>query len=227
MKARNSGNVLFLVLIAVALFAALSCVAVQSNRSNSGGIEKETAMLEAAQLLSMFRERRDAYQRLLIRECDFTQIDMRRNSDLGGVLTINSRPVVERTDEKCDIESPYGGAVPKENLKAEWQKDIPPAQSVNLQWWNYVSAREVAVNGVTNSVIALGTDPTPDFMIHYNFVDPTLCRAYSALFKIDGIPADIGAVIGDNAPELVGVPTACRFQSDVPNYQIYFVYDER
>ena len=221
------GNVLFLILIAVALFAALSYVVIQSSRSGGGQIPDEKAKLIAVQLLEMFRARRDAYQRLLLSGCSYEEIDMRRNSNASGLPAFESWAIVDRTDERCDIESPYGGSVPAAQLKTEWQTKSPSPPASELRQWRYASAI-VAANGSPKRVIGIGLDSNPDFMIEYNFVDPAICRAYNKLQNIVGIPNDSGSIIGDEATELVRVPTACVLNPSVPlPPRIYFVYDER
>ena len=71
----QKGNVLFLILIAVVLFAAISYAVTQSSRSG-GSINKETALIQAAEIVQKANQIRVAIQRMKISNgCDETEID--------------------------------------------------------------------------------------------------------------------------------------------------------
>lgn len=65
-KHQESGNVLFLILIAVALFAALSYAVTQSTRSGSGSTEKEGAALNSATITQHPTALRTAVVRMVL-----------------------------------------------------------------------------------------------------------------------------------------------------------------
>jgi len=70
----QNGNALFLILIAVALFAALSYAITQSGRGG-GNVSKETAQLQAAQLTQYMAEYQRAIQMLMtVNGCTETQL---------------------------------------------------------------------------------------------------------------------------------------------------------
>ena len=60
------GNVLFLILIAVALFAALSYAVTQSSRSGGGDAGKETNLVNSAQLTQYPAGIRTAIVRMIV-----------------------------------------------------------------------------------------------------------------------------------------------------------------
>ncbi|OIN86040.1 MAG: hypothetical protein AUJ12_07240 [Alphaproteobacteria bacterium CG1_02_46_17] len=62
----EKGNVLFLILIAVELFAALSYAVTQSSRSSGGDVSRENARLIASNFMSLFSQIDSAVTRLQI-----------------------------------------------------------------------------------------------------------------------------------------------------------------
>lgn len=72
---RSQGNVLFLILIAVALFAALSYAVISSTRGGTSSISDDKARTTAAQLLSYGNQLQVAIDRVrLSNGCDISQV---------------------------------------------------------------------------------------------------------------------------------------------------------
>lgn len=82
----ESGNVLFLILIAVALFAALSYAVTQSTRSGSGSTERETVLLNSAGLTQYPTALRTAVVRMILSGsgADTILFDEPDNVNFGG-----------------------------------------------------------------------------------------------------------------------------------------------
>ena len=77
----ESGNVLFLILIAVALFAALSYAVTQSTRSGSGTTERETVLLNSASLTQYPTALRTAVVRMILSGMDVGDVGFEPPSD--------------------------------------------------------------------------------------------------------------------------------------------------
>ncbi|MAQ71636.1 MAG: hypothetical protein CL565_05535 [Alphaproteobacteria bacterium] len=84
----EKGNVLFLILIAVVLFAALSYAVTTSTRSSGSGIDKEKIQLETSNLIQMLTNMKVARDRLiLVRGYDQVRFNMADATDAGRVYT--------------------------------------------------------------------------------------------------------------------------------------------
>lgn len=74
-RQHEGGNVLFLILIAVALFAALSYAVTQSSRSGAGTADGETALVNSAQITQYPASVRTAIVRMIIGGADVTELE--------------------------------------------------------------------------------------------------------------------------------------------------------
>lgn len=100
----QNGNVLFLILIAVALFAALS-YAVTKSTSGGGNASREQASLNAAGQIQLMNSYSTAVQRLLIRGCSKTQISFMGTVD--QVVDNANAPA----DKSCHVFEPNGAGM--------------------------------------------------------------------------------------------------------------------
>jgi hypothetical protein len=84
---RQSGNVLFLILIAVALFAALSYAVTQSTRSGGGSTDREQALLGSAALTQYPTSLRTSVIRMILGGLDVRNLAFNGPAAFGSVST--------------------------------------------------------------------------------------------------------------------------------------------
>ena len=114
----NKGNALFLILIAVALFAALSYAVTQSGRGG-GSVDKEQAILDATQISSYISKVQTAVQRLKVLSCSDIEITFENSVYRGGgggpfgtgLMIPSGTNTHSPSDDSCDVFAPEGGGV--------------------------------------------------------------------------------------------------------------------
>lgn len=86
-RQNEQGNVLFLILIAVALFAALSYAVTQSTRSGGGSAEKETAILNSASMTQYPTSIRTSLVRMILAGTGVDNLEFNPPSDFASVTS--------------------------------------------------------------------------------------------------------------------------------------------
>ena len=89
-RCAESGNVLFLILIAVALFAALSYAVTQSTRSGSGNTDGERSLLNSATLTQYPATIRTAVVRMILGGIDLEALAFEAPASFGGMANTDS-----------------------------------------------------------------------------------------------------------------------------------------
>ena len=115
MVLKTSGNVLFLILIAVALFAALSYALTQSSRGSGKDISDEQVKLGASAITQYVATLRNEVQRLRVtNNCDLSNLDWRNAENMRYNNTTVSNISIAAPVPKagCSVFSSYGGSVP-------------------------------------------------------------------------------------------------------------------
>jgi hypothetical protein len=149
---QHNGNALFLILIGVALFAALSYAITQSGRGG-GSAAREQESLTASRIVSYGGQIQQAVTRMkLANGCADTQLSQ---VGLQGTNWLGENPSAP-TDKSCHIFQPAGGGVPATRFPAE-AFTIPT--SANWTGSGTYSAWPIgygAINGC-NSITGWGT----------------------------------------------------------------------
>lgn len=175
------GNALFLILIGVALFAALSYAVTQSGRGGSGGISQEQNMLKAAEVANYLAAIRNAITRLTLTGCSETQLDFENTVYIGGqsgpysvgqIMYPPGNNASSPTDQSCDIFNAAGGGVTARIISGT----ADAAQCSGGGCW----AEPGHIWFSTDVVPGVGTG-APELLAVLTHIPAPLCAAYNKL----------------------------------------------
>ncbi|HPD82906.1 MAG: hypothetical protein R3D88_03090 [Alphaproteobacteria bacterium] len=158
----ESGNVLFLILIAVALFAALSYAVTQSTRSGGGSADREQAILSGASMTQYPAALRTSLIRMILSGTAATELEFNPPSGFGA-LTTTAQGVFHPTG---------GGAV--------YQRGQADLMAGNAQGtWHFNAEFVVPDIGVSTAVTG------NDIIAFLPNVSQTVCESVNSEFAID------------------------------------------
>jgi hypothetical protein len=228
-KARSSekGNVLFLILIAVALFAALSYAVTQSTRSGGGDASKETNLVNAAGITQYPASIKTAITRMIVSN-SIDPVDLL--FDTPADFTTNLTTALLQSQA---VFYPTGGGATFVDAPASVMQNNQPGV------WNFNSENRVTNIGTTEAALAT-TDA--DIIAFLTGVKKAVCDSIHGRLGIALVYPDIPTVdvatsmdsantgIGANgdtitSTELDGQPQGCFTQGTT--YVYYHVVVER
>ena len=223
---RQNGNVLFLILIAVALFAALAYAVTQTSKSDSGKNIDEDALINAAQLTQYATTISAELMRMQIRKVDLQNFQFNPPEDFAD-LTLPAYGVFRSGGTTYQKAAP---TIMANGLQGTWYfnadfevKDVGTSATGNFNG-NEITA---FLPGVKQTVcqkidtdLGIGTIPQTATATYYttaiNYMDNTYALPATEL------------VIGDTVmPEFAGFPYGCYHETTSDLYIYYHVLIER
>ncbi len=242
--AKNSqGNVLFLILIAAALFAALSYAITSANRTSGGSVSKEKARANAAAILQFTTSVKNAVMRVKLRDgCSDTTLDFSNNiykRNNGTLLmTANSNAPSSKI---CHIFDSNGGSmVPV--IPGPDSLDPTASQTTSLPKLGHAQIQTYQFMGVGTDGPG-GTESANDILFRINYLNRETCMAINDLvgvINLGGEPpvtSNTGTVAGTYAngsliadmiksgPETDGHPAFCYGNSGGPYIFVHTIVE--
>ena len=135
----QSGNVLFLILIAVALFGALSYAVTQSTRTG-GNADSETSRLTASEILNYANTINTSIVRMQALGCSAAEISFENNANPGDYVNPNAP-----SDNSCHVFDAQGGGAPYQKISSDW---LDESNSANPGYEEFLVSGKVEVSGI-------------------------------------------------------------------------------
>lgn len=250
---RERGNILFLILLAVILFAALSYAVTSSLRGGGTDASNEKVQTQAAAILQHANQISAAITRMrLANNCTPNQISFAYDSNNDGVVNSSDRyhNASAPGTNKCHVFNPAGGGATPSIPDPKWLVSSNSGSDL-YGYWNYTG--EEAIDNIGTTCTG---ESCKELMARVIFLKKDLCLAInnalgitnnngepptntsirahlSGLFNGSYVASAATMTASNGLPELAGKTTGCtRTQqlsgASFPNtYTFYHVLIER
>lgn len=200
------GNVLFLILIAVALFAALSYAVTQSSRSGGGDANKETNLVNSAQLTQYPAGVRTAIVRMIIsNNVAVSELEFNPPSDFGAGKDIDDTLSPTKPSVLHAVFHPLGGGATYTQSPADVMASSQPGT------WHFSQEFNIPNVGTTQN----------DLIAYLSGVSSSVCDKINEQLGISSTPV-LAAVVVDSVDQIsdgtdqdVPVVTAAAADTDI------------
>ena len=192
------GNVLFLILIAVVLFAALSYAVTRSSQSGNEGVEREQAALAASRIFNYTSALSQNLQRmLLIGSVPLEQLDFDSPNRLRADGTTYPHDNTLCLTDECEVHDVNGGNFAYQDF-ANISAQLSPSWASS---WEGPGTWSVNIIKFENQ----GTD-LPDLVFRMANMDEGVCQVINEKAGADESPAIVNT--GETVYFMRGDPTA-------------------
>lgn len=175
MNTSESGNVLFLIFLGIALLAALTFTFTQGSRTGAQNLTREQTSLAATEIIAYGNTIADAVQRLKLRGCSDTEISF-ENNFVGGYTN--------GTDTGCQVFHNDGGNINYMAPSSSW------IVSPGAEEWVFSAFQRIDGAG---SNTAAG-----DLALYLLYVNGDVCKAINEKLGINPVgeyPVDASSLI--------------------------------
>ena len=192
------GNALFLILIAVALFAALSYAITQSGRGG-GSVSSEQNSILAAQIVQIGADLKAAVQMMILNGTASTSIVANTPSgvDFAGIGSLNGAADFCTTGVNCLFAPEGGGVTVPQVPRNAFLPHVAPYMT-GLGWTSYFagagSLNGICIDGLSPgsgpsdvSIAGIGTAAVDDIAIFWPLTQG-VCAAINKGLGLSGIP---------------------------------------
>jgi type II secretory pathway pseudopilin PulG len=173
------GNVLVLILVAIALLAALSMAIMRSDVTDADSVAPEQARVIASQIMAQARTVEGAVKTLIAKGCSEQTVNF-ENTTVAGYTNVDAP-----ADETCDVFKRAGAGL-------AWP--IPPTNSNDGSNWLFLGGN--AVDGVTTTDDGACASGCIDLMAVLPHVGLNVCKQLNALAGVTAAstapPVDTG-----------------------------------